>query len=90
MIDLPKFELPFFAALLLLLVLARFFGELFERMKQPAMIGEIIAGIILGPTLLNFIHRTEELKVIKSTVTKLHFGLTSHFQRHILQCIRIG
>lgn len=64
MIDLPKFELPFFAALLLLLVLARFFGELFERMKQPAMIGEIIAGIILGPTLLNFIHRTEELKVI--------------------------
>jgi Kef-type K+ transport system membrane component KefB len=64
MIDLPKFELPFFAALLLLLVLARFFGEIFERMKQPAMIGEIIAGIILGPTLLNFIHRTEELKVI--------------------------
>lgn len=51
MIDLPKFELPFFAALLLLLVLARFFGEIFERMKQPAMIGEIIAGIILGPTL---------------------------------------
>jgi Kef-type K+ transport system membrane component KefB len=64
MMDIPKFELPFFAALLLLLVLARFFGEIFERMKQPAMIGEIIAGIILGPTLLNFIHRTEELKVI--------------------------
>jgi Kef-type K+ transport system membrane component KefB len=63
-IDLPAFELPFFAALLLLLVLARFFGELFERMHQPAMIGEIIAGIILGPSVLNFIHRTEELKVI--------------------------
>ncbi len=63
-IDLPAFELPFFAALLLLLVLARFFGELFERMGQPAMIGEIIAGIILGPSVLNFIHRTEELKVI--------------------------
>ena len=63
-IDLPAFQLPFFAALLLLLVLARFFGELFERMRQPAMIGEIIAGIILGPSVLNFIHRTEELKVI--------------------------
>ncbi len=63
-LDLPAFELPFFAALLLLLVLARFFGELFERMRQPAMIGEIIAGIILGPSVLNFIHRTEELKVI--------------------------
>ena len=52
-IDIPAFELPFFAALLLLLVLARFFGELFERMGQPAMIGEIIAGIILGPSVLN-------------------------------------
>lgn len=57
-------ELPFFAQLLILLVLARFFGEIMERFKQPALIGEILAGIILGPTILNFIHRTDELKVI--------------------------
>jgi Kef-type K+ transport system membrane component KefB len=57
-------ELPFFANLLILLVLARFFGEIMERFKQPALIGEILAGVILGPTILNFIHRTEELKVI--------------------------
>jgi Kef-type K+ transport system membrane component KefB len=35
-----------------------------ERFKQPAMIGEILAGVLLGPTILNFIHRTEDLKVI--------------------------
>ena len=57
-------ELPFFAQLLILLVLARFFGEIMERFKQPALLGEIMAGIILGPTILNFIHRTDELKVI--------------------------
>lgn len=28
------------------------------------MIGEIVAGIILGPTLLNLIHRTDEIKTI--------------------------
>ena len=28
------------------------------------MIGEIIAGIILGPSILNLIHRTEDIKVI--------------------------
>jgi Kef-type K+ transport system membrane component KefB len=60
----PNFELPFFTNLLLLLLVARVMGEIFERMKQPAMIGEIIAGIILGPTLLNLVHRTEEIKVI--------------------------
>lgn len=60
----PHFELPFFTNLLILLVAARIFGEIFERFKQPAMIGEIIAGILLGPSLFNLIHRTEDIKVI--------------------------
>lgn len=63
-ISVPHFELPFFTNLLILLVLARLLGELFERFKQPSMIGEILAGVILGPTLLNLIHRTEEIKTI--------------------------
>ncbi|WP_396171998.1 cation:proton antiporter [Flavobacterium sp.] len=60
----PHFELPFFTNLLILLVTAKIFGEVFERFKQPSMIGEIIAGIILGPSLLGLIHRTEDIKVI--------------------------
>ena len=60
----PYFQLPLFTNLLILLVAARIFGELFARIKQPAMIGEIIAGIILGPSILNLIHRTEDIKVI--------------------------
>lgn len=60
----PHFELPFFTNLLILLVTAKIFGEIFERFKQPSMIGEIIAGIILGPSLLGLIHRTEDIKVI--------------------------
>jgi Kef-type K+ transport system membrane component KefB len=62
--SLPAFELPFFVNILILLVVARVFGEIMERFNQPAMIGEILAGVILGPTLLNFIHRTEDIKVI--------------------------
>jgi len=61
---LPALHLPFFANLLLLLVLARVFGEVMERFKQPAMIGEILAGVVLGPTMLNVMVRNEELKVI--------------------------
>ena len=60
----PLFELPFFSNLLILLVSARIFGEIFEQFKQPAMIGEIIAGIILGPSIFNLIHRTDDIKVI--------------------------
>ncbi|MDP5105155.1 MAG: cation:proton antiporter [Polaribacter sp.] len=57
-------ELPFFTNLLILLVSAKVFGEIFERFKQPAMIGEILAGIIIGPSLLGLVHLTENIKVI--------------------------
>ncbi|GAA1311334.1 cation:proton antiporter [Planotetraspora silvatica] len=39
-------------ALTLLLVAAHACGQLFTRMRQPAVIGEIIGGLLLGPTLL--------------------------------------
>ena len=35
-----------------MLFMAKLFGELFTKIKQPAIIGEIIAGVILGPTIL--------------------------------------
>ncbi|MBW2644757.1 MAG: cation:proton antiporter, partial [Deltaproteobacteria bacterium] len=39
-------------AISLLLFLAKVIGELFERMKQPAILGELAAGILLGVHLL--------------------------------------
>ncbi|GIV59323.1 cation:proton antiporter [Rhodocaloribacter litoris] len=35
-----------------MLGLARAFGEVFNRFRQPAIVGEILAGILLGPTVL--------------------------------------
>ncbi|MCZ4304555.1 cation:proton antiporter [Zoogloeaceae bacterium G21618-S1] len=43
------------SSLLVLIVAARLLGRLFARYKQPEMIGEILAGIVLGPALLNLI-----------------------------------
>lgn len=43
------------ASLLVLIVVARLFGRLFARYNQPELIGEILAGILLGPALLNLI-----------------------------------
>ena len=42
-------------AVLIILVFARIFGEMFARIKQPSIIGEMIAGIIIGPSILNLI-----------------------------------
>ena len=37
----------------LLLLAARALGEVAQRLGQPAVVGEILAGIILGPSLLS-------------------------------------
>ncbi len=41
--------------LFLMFAVAKVMGELFERARQPAVVGEILAGIILGPHILNLI-----------------------------------
>jgi Kef-type K+ transport system membrane component KefB len=37
-------------------VAAKFFGEVFERLKLPAVLGEILAGVTLGPFALGVIY----------------------------------
>ena len=51
-------------AILLLLVVSRVAAELAERAGQPAMIGEILAGLILGPALFDLIRPSTELTAI--------------------------
>src|SRR5205809_439846 len=42
-------------SLLLLLLAARASGELAQRLKLPALLGEILAGVVLGPSLLGLV-----------------------------------
>ena len=35
-----------------IIIVARFFGYIFKKVGQPSVVGEIIAGIVLGPSLL--------------------------------------
>lgn len=48
-------EAPLFFSIGILLLFAWGFGEAARRLNQPAVLGEIIAGIVLGPTILGSI-----------------------------------
>jgi Kef-type K+ transport system membrane component KefB len=49
------------SSLLLLIVVARLFGRLFARYNQPELIGEILAGVLLGPAILGLIEPNQAL-----------------------------
>jgi Kef-type K+ transport system membrane component KefB/predicted amino acid-binding ACT domain protein len=47
--------------ILIVLVAAKLAAEIAERIGVPAVVGEIVAGIIIGPSLLNLVHGNDEV-----------------------------
>lgn len=45
-------ELVFLGQIILLLTVGRLLGELMQRMGQPAVMGQLLAGLVLGPSVL--------------------------------------
>jgi Kef-type K+ transport system membrane component KefB len=54
-LDIEGLLLPVLFQLVLIIAVARIFGNLARRVGQPAAVGEIIAGLILGPSLLGWL-----------------------------------
>jgi Kef-type K+ transport system membrane component KefB len=50
-------------ALFVVLLAAKLGDELFKRLGQPALVGEILAGIVIGPSLLGLVEPDETLEV---------------------------
>jgi len=64
--------LAFLVLLAILLLVARVLGALSERAGQPAVLGEILAGVVLGPSLLaGFVPGLEQW-LIPQTATQGH------------------
>jgi Kef-type K+ transport system membrane component KefB len=54
----------FFLYLLAILLLARVFAEVASRLQAPPVIGEILAGVVLGPSLLGWIEPLEVIRLL--------------------------
>ena len=54
----------FFLQLLIILLAARILGEAVARLKIPAVIGEICAGILIGPSILGWLKPDETIRLL--------------------------
>ncbi len=49
--------------MLVVFAAAKLLGELAERIGQPAVVGELIAGVVIGPSVLGWVHPNELLTI---------------------------
>jgi Kef-type K+ transport system membrane component KefB len=55
-----------FVSIVIILVAARILGEVFQRIKQPPLVGEILAGVIIGPSILAIVAPSGDLQVLSN------------------------
>src|SRR5256885_12193095 len=69
-------SLPLPLALLIIFGSAKLLAELCERLGQPGIVGEILAGALVGPSVLGWISPNETLKALSDLgVMFLLFGV---------------
>ena len=52
-----------FRNLAIIMLTAKFFGLVARKCKAPQVVGEIIAGLLIGPCLLNLVHISDTISV---------------------------
>lgn len=75
--------MPLITSLLVLIVVARLFAQIFQRFNQPGIVGEMLAGVLLGPSVLNLIHANAALSGIAELavfLVVLSAGLEMNFK----------
>lgn len=54
----------FFLYLLIILLAARILAELAVRLRAPSVIGELLAGVVLGPSLFGWLEPTQAIRLL--------------------------
>ena len=52
-----------FRNLAIIILSAKFFGLLARKCKAPQVVGEIIAGLLIGPCMLNLVHTSDTIEI---------------------------
>ena len=79
----------FLLQLLGILIASRVFAELAVRLKFPSVIGELLAGVILGPSLLGWVEPTQTFRLLAEIgIILLLFEVG--LETDVMQLVRAG
>src|SRR5688500_18761324 len=75
--------------LFFIFVWAKFFGEVFEQVRLPAVLGEILAGIVLVPYAVGLVEPSDTLHS-EAQIVAILLLFTVGLETHPKELIRIG
>jgi len=75
--------------MLVIFVCAKLLGEVFERLALPAVLGEILAGVLLGPSLLAWVTPGETVNAIAG-IGAIFLLFTVGLEIHPKELVRVG
>jgi len=75
-LDVETLLLPVLIQLVVILLTARLFAVLFRKLGQPAVVGEIAAGLVLGPSVLGHLFPTLFAAIFRPTLGDLPHELS--------------
>jgi len=63
--------------LIMIILLAQFFGSLAQKVGQPRVVGEMVSGIFLGPTFLGYFFPQLQSQIFNSDTISIFFVLST-------------
>lgn len=79
----------FFISLVAILLSAKLMGELFAWMKLPSVLGEVVAGVIVGPSLLGWVH-VDGVLLVLAEIGILLLLFEVGLETDVAQLIKVG
>lgn len=68
---------------------AKLMAEVFERLRQPAVVGEILAGVIIGPSVLGWV-RPSDITAVLAEVGVIFLLFTVGLETQPAELFRVG
>ena len=79
----------FLLSIIVIITSASLLGKVFSKLKQPALVGELLAGMILGPSLLGLIHTEQSFGIITS-IAVFFLMLLAGFEMNLKEIKKVG
>jgi Kef-type K+ transport system membrane component KefB len=86
-LDIEHLLLPVLTQLVIIVVVARLFGILARKLYQPSVVGEIVAGLVLGPSLFGALFPAEFASIFHPDLPGVEPVLANAFVSKIFMVI---